>query len=210
MKTILRVLLSLVLCLMTTQCANLEIDVPTSNVDFPETSEKLGKEVAEELEKIVRAMHKNGADYSDIKDDTAFTKIFYEDLSKVVPSMHTKSYTDNPVFSPTVFSQGYLSLTDTQIKYIDGIIDVCAEINNYSETQARLLSLYDDIKKNVPINQQERLINVIATFYYCFDVLDHLEQAGIMLSVPNQLIPTIQTKSEMATGGSCRKILATA
>lgn len=153
MKTILRVLLSLVLCLMTTQCANLEIDVPTSNVDFPETSEKLGKEVAEELEKIVRAMHKNGADYSDIKDDTAFTKIFYEDLSKVVPSMHTKSYTDNPVFSPTVFSQGYLSLTDTQIKYIDGIIDVCAEINNYSETQARLLSLYDDIKKNVPINQ---------------------------------------------------------
>lgn len=205
--------------LLFSQCDNsvfeeqLEYSILEEN--FPKEAEEFGLAVADELSTTIKNMHRMGIDYSDAKDTEDFKKRFYEDYWKASPNA-LRTTQESLISLKNQTSQNTVNrvknLTEIQLKFISRIISESKESHSDADYCNRLLRINEDIYKEVPIAQQERLFYITSVLYYSLIEVQHLESRGMMIPTSlNQRYSMLKTRSESGNGGgSCRTFLATA
>ena len=188
----------------------------TEEINFPIQSEKYGKAVAKELNRMVKSLNEMGVDYSDADGSPEFKQRFYENLNQTMSPNLLRSTNDisQTQMSSRVFVEKVKNLTELQIRFIERIINECGESTSYDDFSKRLLAINKDISSSVPKIQQERLFNVTAVLYYGMHEIQNLEKQGQMLLTSYNTIsfPRLKSGSEPGGGGlaaGCRKFLAT-
>ena len=218
MRTFLSLTMLCALSLLWSQCSQLEYEelhigeINQEELNFPQRSEEFGKAVAKELRTTVTNLHKMGVDYSNANTSLAFRKQFDKDFYKASPIMTKSGMSVNQLqIEPELFREQLMSLTKIQVEYIIKIQEECSKSTSFTDLSKRLKSINDDIYKNVPEIEQERLFNITSTFYYGIKEIEQLEAKGLMPKTPQSNIKNlrIKTRSESSFGDACRKFLAT-
>ena len=152
-----------------------------------------------------------GGDYSDATNTPEFKERFYNDWYKASATATKSGMSLKEMqVDPNTSIDAYQNLTETQISFIKRIIDESDKSSSNEVFFNRLLSINEDIYKQVPKLEQERLLMITATLYYGLVEIGNLEKQGQMLLTPLNHMRLVKTKSEPSDiGGTCRKILAT-
>ena len=200
------VLLLFFFCIMLFCRCDVSTDFAENQICVPKSSDEFGKSIASELESIILDLHKRGTDYSNMDNSYEIERSFYDDLYTIRPDLSITRNTVNPLLlNPDEFVKRMNTLTDVQIKYINLIIKGCTQSETYDELYIKLKLINDDIILNVPIIQQERLLNVISVLYHSMKTIENLENQGITIQSPTAELNNAITKSY---GSNCRKVIA--
>lgn len=162
MRKILIFCLPLIICLQ--GCSSSDEFWPLKErhiTNFPSSSEKYGKAVAEEIRGMVGNLNEMGVDYSRANNTPEFKAEFYKDIYTASPTLiRTKSSVNQIEMAPEVFAERFANLTEIQKKFIGRIIKECEESTSFEDLANRIIDINDDIYSFVPEIQQERLFNI--------------------------------------------------
>lgn len=205
-----RFLVYLILVLIFCQCSkNNANDEKEKQLNVSEFSDAFGRSVASDIHEIALSLHKAGVDYSDADASEEFKCRYYEDLSKICKPITkgTNLFLENGI-SVSEFVVAYRTLTKKQLHYVNRIIDDTANSVSYSDMMNRLVQIADDISRDVPEIQQERLQNIVAVLYYGAKEMQYLDDNGLMVNTPVR-VNRLKTRSETTDGATCRVLLET-
>lgn len=197
-----------------------EIDVSSMTIDLPDEIAVFGRTVASEIKKSVLRMVDNGCDYSKLPDSVDISRRFYEDWYAVNPKLTRTQLvgTGMPMgMSSSEFVVRYQMLTSIQLRYIDRIIKECHQSTSNRDLLRRLVTLRDDIYKDVPEYERERLLYVVSVLFYGVQTVSEMESEGLMLKTPYNYhelqFARLKTRSEGGGTGmlpdGCQSFLAT-
>ena len=205
MKKCLTLFLIAVCLIVSFQCGSPDyLQEPISNINVPESSDHFGKSVALELELLVRDLHKKGVDYSQLNDADELYSKYCDDLYLIRPEIFETKSLENSLHGPDEFVYRINLLTDIQVKFINQIINECNNCSSYKELYERLAIINNEIRKDVPDIQQERLFNVTSFLYYSMKSIEKLESEGVIIPSPVVDNNRFITKS---IGNNCRKVI---
>ena len=185
----------------------------SEDLSLPESSKRFGLEVAKELNSTIRNLHKSGANYSKSRKDNTFMNDFYKDYLDANP--HKDDVNDlfpTPEIKYDNYIQKINTLSSTQLQYIDRIIKECNSATTDREYYFKLRNIANDIYRDVPQIQQERLFNIIAALYYGIKEIESLEEQGLMIPTPSNSFKHLRVKTKGEPGNAsetCRHLTET-